>query len=298
MFRRLGRAFKEAWWGITHHFAMVLSTANAITITLVLVSVLTLLIGNVSQITYDVEEDIQIFVKIENEVAEEDVDSLMTKVKRIAGVADVEYSDADNELDNFIASYGEQGKIFEIYREDNPLSRALIVTVTQGYSLSAVSSQIELIDGINEVDFGGTSIEDFITLLNGLRNVGFIFAIALTVLAVFLIYNTIRMTINTRKEEIAIMRLVGATNSYIRTPLVLEGIFIGILGSIGPIALTYFGYRYVYDSMGGQLVSGILKLIPVMPFALYVSGFVLGVGVIVGLIGSFLAATKYLRWKR
>lgn len=298
MFRRIGRAFKEAWWGITHHFAMVLSTANAITITLVLVSVLTLLVANVSQITYDVEEDIQIFVKISNEVAEEDIGALQTKVSRIAGVANVEYSDADHELDNFIKSYGDQGKIFEIYRDDNPLSRALIVTVTQGYSLSAVSSQIELIDGIHEVDFGGTSIEDFITLLNGLRNVGFIFAMSLTVLAGFLIYNTIRVTINTRKEEIAIMRLVGATNSYIRTPLVLEGIFIGILGSIAPIALTYFGYRYVYQSMGGQLVSGILKLIPEFPFTLYVSGFVLAIGVLVGLVGSFLAATKYLRWKR
>lgn len=298
MFRRVGRAFKEAWWGITHHFAMVLSTANAITITLVLVSVLSLLISNVSQITYDVEDDIQIFVKISKEVLEEEVPTLQTKISRIAGVTQVTYSDADNELTNFIQSYGEQGKIFEIYREDNPLSRAFIVTVTQGYSLSAVSSQIELIEGIHEVDFGGSSVEDFIQLLNGLRNVGFTFSIALIVLAVFLIYNTIKMTINNRKGEIAIMRLVGATNGYIRTPLVLEGMFIGVLGSIIPILITIFGYRYVYLSMGGQLVSGILKLIQVFPFTLKISASILILGISVGLVGSYLAASKYLRWKR
>ena len=94
------------------------------------------------------------------------------------------------------------------------------------------------------------------------------------------------------------MRLVGATNGYIRAPLVLEGIFIGILGAIIPILLTIFGYQYIYTTMDGQLVSGILKLLPVFPFTLYVSGFILAMGVLVGLVGSFLSASRYLRWKR
>ena len=121
---------------------------------------------------------------------------------------------------------------------------------------------------------------------------------ALTVLAIFLIYNTIQITINSRKQELGIMRLCGANNGYITAPLVLEGIFIGIMGSVIPILLTIFGYRYVYERMNGQLVSGILKLIPVYPFVYYVSAFALGIGVVVGLIGSMLSANKYLRWKR
>ncbi len=298
MFRRIGRSFKEAWWGITHHFAMVTSTANAITITLVIVSVLSLLVFNVSQITYDVEEEIQILVKIDKDLDESAIPNLQAKVKRIAGVSEVEYSNPDNELSLFIDKYGEAGKIFEIYRDDNPLSPAFIVTVTQGYTISSVSEQIETIDGIAEVDFGGASIEDFIILLNGVREVGFVLVAALTFLAVFLIYNTIKLTIQSRKDEIGIMRLVGATNSYIRVPLVLEGIFIGILGSIIPVCLTIFGYKYLYETMDGQLVSGILKLIDVFPFTLYVSAIIVAMGVIVGWIGSFMAASKYLRWKR
>ena len=298
MFRKIGLSFKEAFWGITHHVAMVISTANAVTITLVLVSVLSLLIANISQITYDVEDDIQLYVKIENEVLDEDIQSIQNKISRIAGVEEIEYSDADNELDRFIAAYGEAGKIYEIYRQDNPLSRVFIIKVANGYSLAELSTQISTVEGIQSVDFGGATVEDFVKLLNGIREVGTIFVIALALLAIFLIYNTIKITINSRKEEIGIMRLVGATNSYIRSPLVLEGMFIGVLGSIIPILLTIFGYNYIYTSLNGQLVSGILKLIDVFPFTLWVSLLVLVAGVTVGVIGSYISATIYLRYKR
>ena len=298
MFRKIGRSFEEAFWGITHHVAMVISTANAVTITLVLVSVLSLLIANISQITYDVEDDIQLYVKIENEVLDEDIQSIQNKISRIAGVEEIEYSDADNELDRFIAAYGEAGKIYEIYRQDNPLSRVFIIKVANGYSLAELSTQISTVEGIQSVDFGGATVEDFVKLLNGIREVGTIFVIALALLAIFLIYNTIKITINSRKEEIGIMRLVGATNSYIRSPLVLEGMFIGVLGSIIPILLTIFGYNYIYTSLNGQLVSGILKLIDVFPFTLWVSLLVLVAGVTVGVIGSYISATIYLRYKR
>ena len=298
MFRKIGRSFKEAFWGITHHVAMVISTANAVTITLVLVSVLSLLIANISQITYDVEDDIQLYVKIENEVLDEDIQSIQNKISRIAGVEEIEYSDADNELDRFIAAYGEAGKIYEIYRQDNPLSRVFIIKVANGYSLAELSTQISTVEGIQSVDFGGATVEDFVKLLNGIREVGTIFVIALALLAIFLIYNTIKITINSRKEEIGIMRLVGATNSYIRSPLVLEGMFIGVLGSIIPILLTIFGYNYIYTSLNGQLGSGILKLIDVFPFTLWVSLLVLVAGVTVGVIGSYISATIYLRYKR
>ena len=298
MFRKIGRSFKEAFWGITHHVAMVISTANAVTITLVLVSVLSLLIANISQITYDVEDDIQLYVKIENEVLDEDIQSIQNKISRIAGVEEIEYSDADNEIDRFIAAYGEAGKIYEIYRQDNPLSRVFIIKVANGYSLAELSTQISTVEGIQSVDFGGATVEDFVKLLNGIREVGTIFVIALALLAIFLIYNTIKITINSRKEEIGIMRLVGATNSYIRSPLVLEGMFIGVLGSIIPILLTIFGYNYIYTSLNGQLVSGILKLIDVFPFTLWVSLLVLVAGVTVGVIGSYISATIYLRYKR
>ena len=298
MLRRIGRAFKEAWWGIREHRAMVFSTVVTISITLAILSVLGMIIANINQITYDIEEEIQIFVKIDKDVEENDIEALKTRVGRISGVSDVVYSDADSELSYFIEQYGEAGKIFEIYRDDNPLSRAFIVSISTGYSISEVSKQIALIDGISEVNFGGFAIENFISLLGGIRKTGLALASAILPLAIYLIYNTIKITIHSRREEIGIMRLEGATNSYIRVPLVLEGIFIGIIGAIAPIVLTVLGYKYFYEKMNGQLISGILKLVDIYPFTLHVSAGLLAAGVFVGWVGSWWSATRSLRWKR
>lgn len=298
LLRQIGWHFKEAFQGIKSHIAMAISASTAITITLVLVCILTIVIGNASQISKNVAEDVQIFVAIENDVPEEKIDDLSKKISVLEGVIEVVYSDKDSELDRLIASYGEDGKVFEIYREDNPLSRAFLVKVAQGTSLSKVATQIGAVEGMKEVEFGGSTTEDFMNLLSNLRRGGYIIIAALTLLAIFLITNTINITINARKEEIAIMRQIGASNINIKIPFILEGIFIGIIGSVLPICLTIFGYKWVYEKLGGQLVSGILSLIEVYPFVLYVSAFLLACAILVGIIGSFISVSRYLRWKR
>ena len=152
------------------------STVVTISITLAILSILGVLIANINQITYDIEEEIQVFVKIDNDVEEKDIEELQLKVSRISGVAGVVYSDADSELTYFIEQYGESGSIFEIYRDDNPLSRAFIVSVSTGFSISEVSKQIGTLDGIAEVNFGGFAIENFISLLGGIRKSGLSFS--------------------------------------------------------------------------------------------------------------------------
>ena len=94
------------------------------------------------------------------------------------------------------------------------------------------------------------------------------------------------------------MRNVGATNSFIRSPFVIEGIIIGVLGSIIPIALTVWGYTTLYQQSGGVLVSNMFKLVKPNPYIFYLAGILLGIGVVVGFVGSLLSVNRYLRWKR
>jgi len=298
VFRRISTAFKEAFWGIKHHFAMAFSTANAVTLTILLLCVFMVLITNISQITSDVEEDIQIYAPIQEEVSDEEILSLQTKIEKIPGVTKVTYRTKDQELDSLIASFNEDGNLFEIYRDDNPLPRVFLINIEQGYSLDQISTQVTLIEGMAEANYGGATIDDFVKLLTGIRRVGTLFILALTALAIFLISNTIKITINSRKEELGIMRLVGASNASIAAPLVIEGVFIGIMGSIVPIIVTVLGYKFIYEKFDGQIISGILKLIPVYPFVINVSIFALVVAILVGFVGSFLSAQRYLRYKR
>ena len=153
-------------------------------------------------------------------------------------------------------------------------------------------------EGVDEVDYGGTSTEMMVRVMNAIRRGGSILVLGLTILAVFLIQNTIKLTIYARQDEITIERSVGATNHFIRSPFVVEGIIIGVMGAIIPIAVTYYGYRYIYQRTGGYIISEVLKLIQPMPMSLYLCVGLLIVGVLVGLIGSYVSVTRYLRWKR
>ena len=297
MFRLIGRHFKEAFQGLFRHFDSVIASAMAVMFTLALVSLLTLIIGNVSQITKSLESDIGMFCRIDESVDEALIPALQRQVENVPGVAKVEYSDKDSELDKMISSYKE-GYLFEAYRNDNPLSRVFLVQVKSGYSLSEVSEKITKIEGMSGAEFGGQTTEDFLKMLDGIRKGGYVIILVLTLISIFLISNTIRTTIYNRNKEISIMRQVGASNSYIRQPFLIEGVFIGLIGAIVPVLLTIFGYRYVYNALDGQLVSAMLGLLPVYPFGFMVAGFLVIVAILVGLVGSLLSVNKYLRWRR
>lgn len=299
MFRALFRHIKEAYLGITRHFAMSLSAASAVTVTLLLMSIMILALGNVNQITMNLQENVTVFVRVEEAVLESEIVSLKSKVEAVDGVSFVTYSDKDSELDKLIDEFGEDGYLLEAYRGDNnPLSRAFIVEIETGYKISEVADKIGRISGIEEALFGGNTTEQFIESLKMVRIAGFGVVVALGLLAIFLISNTIKITIFARQDEIVIMRHVGATNSYIRTPFVLEGMVIGIMGSIIPVLFTIVGYDFLFEAMGGKIITGMLTLLPVFPFTLYVSGLLVVTSIFVGLFGSWISVTKNLRWKR
>jgi len=298
MFRAIRRHFREATAGISRHFGMSFASAFAIAVTLLLTGLLLVVVANVSLITVDLQESVQIFVKINEEVDDNDISALQKKVENVEGVKDVEYSDKDSELDKLIEEFGDAGYMFEAYRDNNPLSRAFIVDVTEGYSISEISSEISAIDGISVVEFGGETTEQYVEALGAARTGIGIFVLALMALAFFLVYNTIQITINSRGTEIEIMRYVGATNWTIRAPFVWEGILLGILGSIVPVGLVIYGYDRFYEMMNGQLISGLFELIEPWPFVGYVSGFLVVVGIVVGVLGSYFAVSKNLRRRR
>lgn len=299
MIRAIRRHFREAFTGISRHFAMSLSSASAVTVTLLLMSVLLVTIMNISQITVDLQESVSIFVRIDADVADDEVMGLKGQIEQIDGVSRVEYSSKEQELDKLIEEFGEDGRMFEIYRgENNPLSRAFIVDIKQNYKIADISARIGRISGVTEALFGGTNTENFIRTLSMIRTGGFAIVVALGLLAIFLISNTIKITIYARQEEITIMRHVGATNGYIRMPFILEGVFIGLLGSVIPIAFTIIAYDYLYQMMDGKLITGMLSLLPVFPFTLNVSLVLVAMSVFVGILGSAISVNKNLRWKR
>lgn len=300
MINRFFRHIKEGFYGVGRHAAMSISSASAVTITLLLISIFLMLTINMQQMTNNIEDSVKISVIISYDYeTKEQIDSIENQIKNITGVKSVTFSSKEEEFDYYLSLYDEEERtIFEPYKDENPMHNAFYVDVLNGDMIKEISSQIASIEGVDETNYGGDSATMLVDALGTVRTGGFILVLSLSLLAIYLVQNTIKLTIFARSNEIWIMRNVGAKNGYIRAPFVVEGIIIGALGAIIPILLTIFGYIYLYNALNGELLTSIFKLIPPHPFVLYLSLILLCIGMVVGFIGSFFSVTKYLRWKR
>ena len=155
---------------------------------------------------------------------------------------------------------------------------------------------IKNINGVKTVNYGEDMIDQLITVFKVVEKASIFIVVALVVVTAFLIGNTIKLAIFSRKREIEIMRLVGASNVSSKVPFVIEGLFIGMLGSIIPIILSVYGYTSLYNFFKGKLFgSSLAKLVPPTPFMYYISLVLLAIGIVVGMIGSYRAVRKYLK---
>lgn len=292
---RSKKHIESALKSMLRHLGMSLSSFTAISITLILMSVFLLLAGNLMRFTSTIQTELKIHVAIDTVAEAADVASLEEQLKGMKEITSVSFSSRENELDKLIEN---SGSLFGEYRESNPLNDIYIVEVEDAKQIPEVTKNINLIKGVENAQYGGDSISSMIDIFTIIRNGGAIFVILLGLLATFLVSTTIKMTIRARKKEIAIMRSVGASNDYIQMPFKLEGLFIGILGSIIPIIFTIGGYLWLYNSLNGQFLSKMLIMEKPFPFVLIVCIVLLVCGALVGFIGSYLSVRKFLRWSR
>ena len=145
------------------------------------------------------------------------------------------------------------------------------------------------------VKYGDGMVDQLVTVFKVVERVCIIAVLALILMTMFLIINTIKLTIFSRKREISIMRLVGASNFAIKLPFVVEGMILGFLGSILPVCVTIYGYYAFYNYFGGSLFTSLIQLVNPEPFIYIVSLIVIGIGILVGMIGSSRAVRKYLK---
>lgn len=301
MISRIFRPIRDGFKGVGRHASMSIQSASAVTLALIIISLFLMFSMTVQNFTKGIEESVSISVLVDySKESAEDEDAISLAIKNISGVSTVTYSSKDEEFQYYLESFDDEKtrKAFEPFKDSNPMHDAFYVETTSGSNIEAIAEEISNIEGVYKVNYGGDSAVSLISALRTIRNGGWIIALALSLLAIFQIQNTIKLTIMARADEIAIMRNVGAKNSFVRSPFMVEGLIIGALGSIIPIAITYFGYIKLYEMTGGHLISNMFSLIAPVPFIYRICGALLIIGMMVGLLGSFLSVTKYLRWKR
>ncbi|ANU22672.1 permease-like cell division protein FtsX [Planococcus donghaensis] len=290
--RTLVRHIKESFKSIGRNSWMTFASVSAVTVTLLLVGVFVLIMMNLNKVADDLENDVEIKVFVSLDVSEETVSGLETQINEIPGVESTTFSTKEEELTDLVLDFGEELSLFE---QSNPLFDVFYVKALDPQQTKNVAKEIATFENIENVKYGEGKIEKLFNFLNAGRNVGLILILALLFTAMFLISNTIRITIVARRREIEIMKLVGATNWFVRIPFILEGMWLGILGSLIPIGLVALLYKKITEFAQPRLSGELIQLLDYAPFIYQVSALILLMGVFIGVWGSFMSIRKFLR---
>ncbi|HEM2541602.1 TPA: ABC transporter permease [Streptococcus suis] len=308
MSNRFFRHFIESLKSLKRNGWMTIAAISSVAITLTLVGLFASVILNTAKLASDLEQNVRINVylranstdqaeTIVNEagetVANPDYQKVYNQITALENVQSVTYSSKDEQLQKLTATLGDTWNLFQ--GDANPLYDAYIIDTTEPQYVKTVATEIAKIDGVTEVRDGEVETERIFKLADLVRTWGLAATGLLLFTAVFLISNTIRITIISRSREIQIMRLVGAKNSYIRGPFLWEGAWVGLLGAILPSVLVYSLYKMIYTSVNASLASQDLSLISMNVFVPGMIGALFVIGIIIGSLGSVISMNRYLK---
>ena len=294
----LGRSIRDAFKSVFRNFSLSLASISCIAITLIIVAVSIVVSFNVENFTQEIERDLTIVVFVDNDATQEEVNNVKQELEKINEInkKEIVYTDK-NSIKNDMAKESEvfNTVMAEWDEKDNPLKDTFQVKVKNAEKIGVTADKIKKIKKVSVVRYGEGMVEKMISSFETIKKITYVAVIALILVTIFLIINTIKLTIFSRKREISIMRLVGASNFTIKTPFIIEGMILGMLGSLLPIGLIIFGYPALYDKLGGYVFSPLVKLIGSASFVYTTSLIVLVIGIIVGMMGSASAVRKYLK---
>lgn len=295
-FRMLGRCIRDAFKSVIRNFSLSLASISCITITLIIVAIAVIASFNVQNFTKEIEKDMTIVVFLENDATEADVEEVKHKIDNIANVEKHTFQSKVDIKKQMQAESEVFNKVLEEWNDnESPLKDTFQVKVKNIEKISETAEKIQTFEKVAVVRYGEGMVDKMVTAFSSIEKVTYGIVIALVIVTVFLIVNTIKLTISARKREISIMRLVGASNFTIKTPFIVEGMILGVFGSIVPIIISTYGYLAFYNHFDGHLFSELIQLIKPEPFIYTTSLIVLVIGIIVGMIGSASAVKKYLK---
>ena len=294
LIRILIRNFRDALRSVLRNFSLSIASITCITITLVLVALSIVISANIDHFTKNLEDTLTVVVYLNEDVTEEEKDKVIEGIKSLDNYDSYIYKSKDEWKEEMASTSSELGTTLS-YLDTNPLLDSIVVKVKDIKSLSYVASSIRNMDGVKSAKYGEDTVDKMIIMFEVVSKVTIVIVLALILVTAFLISNTIKLTIFSRKNEIEIMRLVGTSNFAIKQPFIIEGFILGVIGAIIPIIITVYGYILFYEHFDGYLFSHVIELIKPSNLVWFVSIILVVVGGVVGMFGSNRAVRKYLK---
>lgn len=298
IFRIIGRSIANAGKSIIRNFSLSMASITCTIITLVLVAIGFLISYNVNNITKDIEKEMTISVFIDKSATNEELTALTDKLKKIDNVKNVVFKSKEESKEEIQKENDDFSKLIGAFGDDeNPFQDSYVIEVEDIKDINETATTIKNLDKVEKVKYGKDSVNYMIKVFDVVRKGTIILVIGLILVTTFLINNTIKITIFSRKNEIDIMRLVGTSNTVIKLPFLIEGFLIGLFGSIIPILITIFGYTFAYNELTISSPSNFMSLIKLSApgtIIYKISLYLALIGTVVGMLASVKAVRKYL----
>lgn len=284
--------FREVIISMIRNRWMSFASIGTVAVSLFILGVFLILVTNMTKMASSLENQVQISAYLDDALTDEGRDEVEKMIKDMRSVAKVEYVTKEQALKILQDRLGEQKKILDALGDSNPLPNAFTVTVKNASDVKKTAVMIADLYGVEEVKYGQDVAANLFDLTHLIRLFGFLLMLLLTCATIFIISNTIRLTVFARRKEIAIMKYVGATDWFIRWPFIFEGMTLGFIGgSISAIALRSF-----YTAMLNKIAST-LAFFPVVnqyPFINYVTLGIILAGIFIGILGSTISLKKFM----
>ena len=296
LIRIFSKSVRDSFKSIFRNFSLSMASISCTIITLILVALAMLATENVTNMTEKIEKDLTVIVFVDSKATQNEIDNVKNDLNSIDNIDTITYR-SKNEIKESMSNENDAFKnIMSTWSEDeNPLQSTYVLKIKDIKKIKETVATIQNIDKVTLVKYGETMVDRMVSVFDMVKKCCLVIVVALIIVTVFLITNTIKITIFSRKNEINIMRLVGTSNIVIKLPYIFEGLFLGIFGSLIPILLTIFGYTYFYETMGGVVLSNLVELTKPGLIIFKTSLVLLVIGGSVGMFASAKAVRKYLK---
>lgn len=292
--RGLRYSFTEAFKNIFSNGWMTLASIFTVIASLLVLGVFLTLTININHMVGNLQDSYEVVVFIDEKVNDEGVQSIGDEIKKISNISSVKLTTSEERLENLKKKLGNDASKLDRYKEDNPLRDMYRITLKDLSLSKNTVEKLESLDGVAKIQRNEEAVNKLVIIAKYIQNFSLWIILALALVSIFIISNTIKLTVYTRRKEINIMKFVGATDWFIRWPFIIEGIFIGILGAGVSIGLVLGGY-VLLNNVLASLEVAFITLLPLKKLVWLIVGTSLGLGAILGGIGSLISVRKHLK---
>lgn len=290
----LGRHIKEGFKNLLRNGWMSFASLSTVALTLLILGSTLIMTFNAQQMSGYVTNQLDIGVFLKTHVSDQQGQALQQTVEKLPGVKSVQYISKEQGLKLLASKMGQYKNIVDGMKT-NPLPVQLLVKASDPRQTVTVAQEVSTLPEVATVRDAQDTIGKLFQFLDALRDVGIVFVVALVITAMFLIANTIRVTILNRRNEIEIMKLVGATNWFVRWPFVVEAVLIGLIGTAVPYGILMYVYHTVLHRTGGVFFGLGFTLAPISLVGTRLAAIMFGLGILIGLYGGMMSIRKSLR---